>query len=289
MKTLQSIIFTSIVSICTGIAASNNIAQASTANTNSEVILVSEVEWEMLNPARGDKSPRAATIWGDRKGTVATGFLVKFVDGFSSPPHIHNVSYRGVVISGLIHNDDPYAAGMWMPTGSFWTQPKGEIHITAAKGDTNVAYIEIEKSPYLVWPKEKAFDSKERPVNVDASNIVWLDASIIRGQSETLANNVKVAYLWGVPKGDQLYGTLIKLPAGFAGKIHSHGSTFRAVVIQGQPQYQISDTDIKTLEAGSYFSSKGAFLHPISSNKEESMIYVRTDGQFEVHSVSATK
>ena len=70
----------------------------------SEVILASEVKWEKLNPARGDKSPQAGTLWGDRKGAVPTGFLAKFVDGSSSPPHIHNATYRAVVISGRIHN-----------------------------------------------------------------------------------------------------------------------------------------------------------------------------------------
>lgn len=90
-----------------------------------ELLPASEVEWEKMNPARGDKSPQAGTLWGDRKGKVPTGFLAKFVDGFSSPPHIHNATYRAVVISGLIHNDDPAAAESWMPTGSFWTQPKG--------------------------------------------------------------------------------------------------------------------------------------------------------------------
>ena len=61
---------------------------------SQEVVLTSEIEWEQLNPARGDKSPQAGTLWGDRKGTVPTGFLAKFVDGFSSPPHIHNATYR---------------------------------------------------------------------------------------------------------------------------------------------------------------------------------------------------
>ncbi|MGB1038277.1 MAG: DUF4437 domain-containing protein, partial [Bacteroidia bacterium] len=69
-------------------------------NPTNKVILSSEIVWEKLNPARGDQSPQAGTIWGDRKGTEATGFLAKFVDGFSSPPHIHNVTYRAVVIKG---------------------------------------------------------------------------------------------------------------------------------------------------------------------------------------------
>lgn len=246
-----------------------------TTETTSKVVLMSEVKWEKLNPARGDMSPQAGTLWGDRKGTVPTGFLAKFVDGFSSPPHIHNATYRAVVISGLIHNDDPDAAHMWMPAGSFWTQPKGEVHITAAKGVTNVALVEIDKGPYLVLPPGKAFDSGERPVNVDASNIVWVDPPGM----PTSANNPKLAYLWGNLQDGQSNGTFVKLPTGFTGKIHSHGSTFRAVVIKGQLQYL--GANVKTLEPGSYFSSKGKFVHQISSKAgEESIIYVRTNGKY---------
>ena len=247
------------------------------AGASQEVVLTSEVEWEQLNPARGDKSPQAATLWGDRKGTVPTGFLAKFVDGFSSPPHIHNATYRAVVISGSIHNDDPEAVAMWMPAGSFWTQPKGEVHITAAKGATNVALVEIDRGPYLVLPTEEAFDSGERPINVDASNIVWVDPPGMPAS----ANGPKVAYLWGNLQDGQSNGTFVRLPAGFTGKIHSYGSTFRAVVVKGQPQY-LGD-DVKTLEPGSYFGSKGETVHRLSSKQGgESTIYVRTDGMYEV-------
>ena len=280
MRTFLSLTLVSTVTIvCTSMQVA--------AEPTNEVILASEVKWEQLNPARGDKSPKAGTLWGDRKGSVPTGFLVEFIDGFSSPPHIHNVSYRGVVISGLIHNDDPNAADMWMPTGSFWTQPKGEVHITAAKGSTNMAYIEIEKGPYLVLPTEKAFDSGERPVNVDASNIVWLDASNINWVAQprmpASANGPKIAFLWGNPQDNQLNGTLVKLPAGFTGKINSHSSIFQAVVIKGQPQYQVSDTNVKALGPGSYFSSKGKSVHQVSSKAdEECIIYVRSKGKFDI-------
>ena len=282
MRTLLSIAMASIVTaVCTGSqAASDSTAPKLAAGSNSRLVLTSEVEWEPLNPARGAKSPKAGTLWGDRKGSVPTGFLVKFVDGFSSPPHIHNVSYRGVVISGLIHNDDPDAAEMWMPTGSFWTQPKGGEHVTAAKGSTNVAYIEIEQGPYLVLPAEKAFDSGERPVNVDASSIVWVD----QPGMPVSANGPKIAFLWGNPQAGQLNGTLVKLPVRFRGKIHGQGSTFRAVVIKGQTQYQVpGETDVHTLEPGSYFSSKGDTVHQVSSGAgEESIIYIRTDGKYDV-------
>ena len=280
MKTFRSIVFASIVVA--------SVSMLNAAESTNEVVLKSEVEWTYLNPARKDKAPMAGTLWGDRSGTGPTGFLLKPKDGFESPPHIHNVSYRGVVISGLIHNDDPNAADMWMPAGSFWTQPKGEVHITAAKGIDTLAYIEIEKGPYLVLPAEKAFDSGERPVNVDKSNIVWLDASDITWIDQPgmpgSANGPKVAFLWDNPQDGQLNGTLVKLPAGFTGKINSHGSTFRAVVIQGQPQYQMpGEIDVKTLEPGSYFSSKGESVHQISSKEgEESIMYVRTDSKYDV-------
>lgn len=73
---------------------------APTAEGRATVLPTDQVKWEPLNPARGDASPRAGTLWGDRKGRGPTGFLVRFKQGFASPPHIHNVTYRGVVIEG---------------------------------------------------------------------------------------------------------------------------------------------------------------------------------------------
>ncbi len=240
-----------------------------------KIILASEVNWELLNPARGNKSPKAGTLWGDRKGTVPTGFLAKFKNGFSSPPHIHNTTYRAVVISGLIHNDDPAAAHMWMPVGSFWTQPKGEVHITAAKGSSNIALVEIDNGPYLVNPIEEVFDSGERPINVHASNLVWLD---LPGLFES-HGHPKIAYLWGQQAGSQSNGTFVKLPAGFKGEIHSKGKTFHAVLIAGQLQHEKANNRI--LNPGSYFSSKGDSVHKVAS-KIETIIYVRTNGKFSI-------
>ncbi len=283
MKSLLSLALISVISVATSACSGVQVAAEST----SRVVLKSEVTWDHLNPKRGDLAPKAGTLWGDRNGTGPTGFLLRPPADFESPPHIHNVSYRGVVIRGLFHNDDPNAANMWMPAASFWTQPKGEVHITAARDTDTLAYIEIEKGPYLVLPKEEAFDSGERPVNVDKSNIVWLDAADITwidqpGNSAS-ADGPQVAFLWGSTQDGQLNGTFIKLPAGFTGRINSHGSTFRAVVIKGQPQYRASKEDTKILEPGSYFSSEGKSVHQVSSDAaEESIIYVRTDGKFEI-------
>ncbi len=266
--------------------ASKGLAQETVNETTTEVVLASEVEWEQLNPKRGDQSPQAATLWGDRNGTEATGFLVKFVDGFSSPPHIHNVSYRGVVIAGGVHNDDPAAKPMWMPAGSYWTQPAGEVHITASRG-VGIAFIQIEKGPYLVLPTEDATDNGERPVNVDPSNIVLLDGSntswVDQPPHET-SLGPEIAFLWGDPKDGQLNGTLVKLPAGFNGEIQSRGDSFQAVIIKGQPELRLPGSDkIKSLTPGSHVASQGAVAHQFSCNLEEGcIIYVRCKGKFKV-------
>ncbi|KAI9134227.1 DUF4437 domain-containing protein [Acaryochloris sp. CCMEE 5410] len=265
--------------------ASQSIDPNPKAASATEIILKSDVPWGPLNPARGDQSPKAGQLWGDRTGSGPSGFLVEFVDGFSSPPHIHNVTYKGMVIQGLLHNDDPDANKMWLPAGSFWTQPAGEVHVTAADDSNNLAYIEIEEGPYLVRPPEAAFDNGERPVNVDKSNLVWLNASNITWVDQPAMpasiNGAKVAFLWGNPQDDQLNGTLVKLPSGFTGEIQSHSSTFRAVVIQGQPNLYSGQTN--TLEPGSYFGSQGKTMHKVScETKEECVIYVRAQGKYNV-------
>ncbi|WP_298516169.1 DUF4437 domain-containing protein [uncultured Kordia sp.] len=241
-------------------------------NPTNKVVLSSEIVWEKLNPARGNQSPQAGTIWGDRKGAVATGFLAKFVDGFSSPPHIHNVTYRAVVIKGLIHNDDENAKNMWMQPGSFWTQPKGESHITAAKGEENIAYVEIDHGPYLVKPTSEAFDSGEKPVNIDASNIVWLNNTTTNWIDNS---NASISFLW---KNKDLQGLFVKIPKGFMGTLQSNGTVFHAVIIKGNLLYELPTTkEIKRLDAGSYFTAKAKAIHEIFNEEEDVILYIRTN------------
>lgn len=250
---------------------------------SNKVVLSSEIVWEKLNPARGDKSPQAGTIWGDRKGNVATGFLAKFVDGFSSPPHIHNVTYRAVVIKGKIHNDDPKAENMWMKPGSFWTQPQGEAHVTSASGEENIAYVEIDKGPYLVKPTEEAFDNGERPVNIDASNVVWLNSDKTTWIDQN--SKAEISFLWESKEKKGLRGLFVKLPKGFNGNLESTGNIFHSVIIKGELNYKMPQTEeIKKLDAGSYFSSKGNAIHKLSNGSEsENIFYIRTNGNIKIN------
>ncbi|MEO0555930.1 MAG: DUF4437 domain-containing protein [Bacteroidota bacterium] len=254
-------------------------------NSTNKVLLSSEVVWEKLNPARGKQSPQAGTIWGDRKGkgagSIATGFLAKFIDGFSSPPHIHNVTYRAVVIEGMVHNDDPDAENMWMSQGSFWTQPLGESHITSAQGEQIIALVEIDKGPYLVEPSSEAFDSGETPVNIEASNVVWLDNKItnwIDDQSEA-----EISFLQE-SNTTNLKSLFVKLPSGYTGTIGTNGTVVHSVVIKGELNYKLPEhNEVKILDEGSYFGSTDKAIHNISNHgKDEAVIYMRTDGKIAV-------
>ncbi|EAQ41236.1 DUF4437 domain-containing protein [Polaribacter sp. MED152] len=247
-------------------------------NPTNKVGLSSDIIWEQMNPAREDKSPLAGTIWGNRKAEVPTGYIGKFKDGFSSPPHIHNVTYRAIVMNGLIHNDDPKSENMWMPVGSFWTQPAGEPHITSAKGEETMAYIEIDNGPYLVEPVTEAFDNGERPINIDASNIVWLDHSQTNWISTN--NQAKISFLW--KNSNDIRGLFVKLPKNFRGNIYSKGTILYGVIITGNIDYKMPKANsITNLDPGSYFESTGNSIHQIST-KEEALIYIRTNNAIEI-------
>ncbi|MEM9478038.1 MAG: DUF4437 domain-containing protein [Verrucomicrobiota bacterium] len=271
------------------LAATAVIAQVATEKSDSKdrsVVRTSDVPWGALNPARGDKGPRACALWNDRAAKDASGFLVRFADGFSSPPHIHNVTYRGVVISGLIHNDDPEAAEMWMPAGSFWTQPAGEVHITSAKGQDAMAYIEIDSGPYLVHPKEDAFDNGERPVSVVPSNLVWLSRSqtgwIADGGEDQGGTSPEIAFLWGTPDSGSKSGSFLRLPEEYKGELKSNSGSLRVIVVKGQVNYsEPTSDDSETLVPGEYFTvpeKKG--IRIISGAKGPSVAYIQAAGSY---------
>ncbi|MBQ4863255.1 DUF4437 domain-containing protein [Pseudoalteromonas sp. MMG013] len=244
-----------------------------------KVVKASNIDWGYLNPLRGDLSPGAANLWGDRTKDSATGMLVRFNKGFQSPPHIHNITYRGIVIDGQLHNDDPKAEKMWMPTGSYWTQPAGENHITAANGETNLIYLEIDSGPYLVKPSSEKFDNGERAINLHRNNIVWMehkDLNFIEAQ------DVKAYFVWGEPS--KLSGSMVKIPVGFKGAIQTEASEFKSVIIVGQVNYNSKEHKAVMLEPGSYIQSSGQKIHFIENkSNEEIIIYLRTNGEYRVY------
>jgi len=231
-------------------------------NTKSDsditILPVSKAKWEKLNPARGNKSPQAGTLWGHRGKKTPTAFLAKFADGFSSPPHIHNVSYRAIVIQGLVHNDDSKAAKMWMPKGSYWTQPAGAPHITASNGGQSIALVEINEGPYLVKPVADKFDNGERPYNIHSSNVLW--------RKEKSSH---VADLWQDSSG-QITGSLLK----FSSEIKMSSDKTKVVVIKGEALFKNTQ-----LKPGSLIASDQPAHMRIKCITEVCIVYVKTTGE----------
>lgn len=257
-----------------------------TAEPTVTVVRAADLQWEQLNPARGAASPMAANVWGDRASTGATGFVVRFVDGFESPPHIHNVSYRGVVLRGLVHNDDPNADRAWMPPGSFWTQPRGAVHITSAKGSEVVAYIEIEQGPYLVRPVDQAFISEEQSINVDRGNLVWVDARQAPAAEELSASaaSVQIAYLWGSPGRDVPSGALVRLRPESKAVLVGDGKLARAMVIGGQLTHQVGALPGPStpMGPGGHLRTDARRVQLSCKAGDDCLVYVRFEGRFSV-------
>ena len=269
-----------VIALVVGLFANTQTPTTDAIKSVNEVVTADNVKWGWLNPLRGDKSPAAGKLWGDRTKNEPAGFLVKFKKGFSSPPHIHNITYRGVVIKGLLHNDDENAEKQWLPAGSYWQQPAGEAHITAANAEDNMAFLDIQEGPYLVKPTSEAFDNGEKPINVDKTNLVWLNANDMQWISEK--SNIKTAFLWGSHKNNELRATLVKLPAGYKGKIKNLSPNFRAVVISGKVTHQFSKKDPKNiLQTGSYFAAEEN-TSPRLSTETETVMYIRSNGDFKI-------
>jgi hypothetical protein len=271
------------VSVAIAVAVIGSTQVAADGHSTTEFVKRSDVEFIPLNPLRGDLGPQSGKLWGNIREDDSSGMLVTFVDGFQSPPHIHNITYRAVVIDGAVHNDDPAAKKMWMESGSFWTQPLGETHITAAKGKNPTIFLEILSGPYLVKPADEAFDPGERPINIDARNIVWLDAA-----DTTWITGVgpEIAYLWGQTTGNEKNGTFVKLPAGYSGTLSTTAPLMRVVTIGGVTEVQVSgSSDKHQLDPGSYFGSMGEASHQLSCvSGDECILYLHTEGPYQLTS-----
>lgn len=125
--------------------------------------------------------------------------------------------------------------------------------------------------------------------------MVWLHDSDLATLS---ADGVKATYLWGDTQ--DVFGSMLSLPAGFDGTITAYGQSFKAVVIKGAVNYTYSDAQVtqhtamgstdsdegnKTiaLGAGSFLESTGESQHKVNNTSDgEVLVYIRADKPFQV-------
>ncbi len=244
-----------------------------------EIIAPNEVGYIPLNPARGDAAPQAGVLWGDIRSDTASGTLLRFADGFSSPPHIHNITYRAVVIEGQLHNAAPDAAMNWMGAGSFWIQGAGEDHITAAKpGSSALAFLEIETGPYLVEPSSEAFRPPDASINLKSSDIEWssiADEKWITPNSAGTA--VEFADLWGDASPEASRGRFIRLADDASVQLSFAASDLRAVIVKGTIEQQVPGvSNPASIGPGGFFRTNAAIDNLVTCQTEECVLYLRT-------------
>ncbi|PKB00579.1 uncharacterized protein DUF4437 [Flavobacteriaceae bacterium MAR_2009_75] len=185
-----------------------------------------------------------------------------------------------MVIKGLLHNDDENAENNGFRQVLIGNSQQAKHILPRQMVKIIWRFLDIQEGPYLVKSTSEAFDNGERPVNVDKTNLVWLNANDI----EWVANksNVETAFLWGSQKEKQLRATLLKLPAGFNGSVKNLSPNFRAVVISGSLMHQFSKKEAKNkLDAPSYFGAEENATSIISTAKE-TVLYIRSNGDYEV-------
>lgn len=262
-------------------------ADATAVEPTVEVVTREDFRLIPLNPLRGDASPKAGVLWGNLRENVPTGALIEFAPDFASPPHIHNITYRAVVIEGTVHNDDPDAENMWMGPGSFWTQPAGEVHVTAVGPAGGMAFLEILSGPYLVQPSQQAFDNGERPINMEERNVVWLDASNVTWvEHDQESFGPEMAFLWGTQRPGVANGTFVKLPSEYTGQLGTGGNEIKSVLIKGQLTHSAAElSEARNLEPGSYFGSTGQVSHVLScGGPVDCVLYIHATGTYQVTS-----
>ena len=122
----------------------------------------------------------------------------------------------------------------------------------------------------------------ERPVNVDRSNLVWIDVPDVHRTGPRLTGAPRIAFLWGEFHTGKLNGTLLKLGPRYHGEIRSSESGIRVVVIRGNLQYKSTgDVGGEFLQPGSGFSSDLKSEHDVLCDDADGCIlYIRSDGKY---------
>ncbi|OED37883.1 hypothetical protein AB834_01215 [PVC group bacterium (ex Bugula neritina AB1)] len=267
------------------IFSSSNLQSKPLEKENIHIIKSSDLEWEPLVPALGTEGPLYAPLWGNIHKKGASGFLAKMPDGYVSSPHVHNITYRGVTISGLVHNDDPGAEKAWLSPGSIWMQPAGEVHVTAAKGKCNIAYLEMNEGPYLFDPPSDAFTPPFSALNIDSSHLIWLNqkhSTWLPSRKSKRVKNLAIAFLWGKVSRKHWNSTLLRLPPDFYGKITNRKGDLKIVVIKGE--VTLGKTKNEDLPSGSYFHLEPSQSSFISNETDENvLLYIKSKGKYKVY------
>ena len=123
------------------VSASVYIAPSVQAET--KVTTAEDINWGYLNAARGDKSPGAADLWGDRTKDTATGMLVRFNKGIEGSITSSGDEFKAVVIQGsLSYIDENKSNARTLNAGSYVASSTPAKHrLRNISDDETIVYV----------------------------------------------------------------------------------------------------------------------------------------------------
>jgi hypothetical protein len=110
---------------------------------SSKVVPITE-----LNFYQNKEGLTIANGWGD-PATGAHSNYIKMAGGTSSSVHTHSSSYYGVVISGVVANEQTSSRpDRPLSAGSYWYQKGGEPHVTKCISQSECLFFVTSKGGF---------------------------------------------------------------------------------------------------------------------------------------------
>ncbi len=97
-----------------------------------------QVDYQPLNPARGDASPQAGTLWGDLDDGGLSASFVKLPAGHTSDLSVESDRLRAVIVDGaLIHSVAGLETQSELGAGGFFESDAGVPHALACHPESD--------------------------------------------------------------------------------------------------------------------------------------------------------
>jgi quercetin dioxygenase-like cupin family protein len=189
-------------------------------------------------------------------------FFLKIPAGMNAGLHTHTADYHAVLVSG--------AARHWLPgedkkakplaAGSYWFQPGGQPHGDECTGKEPCVLFVVMAGAFDFAPAPKA--AKIKPKDKGKYQLTERKNAKFAPLDPTQPDGMKAAFLFGDPKTGPM-GMILEVPPGGKAPIHSHTSSYHALILEGAPTHWPAHekTEGDALEPGSYWFQPGGYDH----------------------------
>ena len=201
--------------------------------------------------------------------------MVKFPAGHGDPVHSHPSDFTGILTSGELSHGRSAEDFDLVSQGGALVQPANEAHYTGCSDAGDCVLVGHMSGAMATVPSDAPVEG-EMAYSVTNSEGIGYEAL-----NPKQPQGPKMAVL----SGDRMAGAfqaLVHLPAGASGPMHSHSSTYSAVLLSGTVN---NGNDIPV---GSHWTHVGGDAHTTSCVSEEPCVFFAAmDGAFDMVPVAA--